>query len=325
MSTPFVWMDRRVDLSRRTLRWATTTALVMSVLIVVGGSVVRVTGSGLGCPEWPACTENSLSPTHEMGIHGIIEFANRLLTFVLCAAVGWAIVAARLQRDRQKNITKWGWIQFWVVVLNAVVGGMTVWAELSPYVVAGHFIAATLLLTAATITWDKARKVDSTTGTAAPDSDPVIMSQLLVFVTAVLIIIGTVVTGTGPHAGDSAEIHRIPLDWSIITVIHGTVAVLATVIGLVIWSSLRDGSNPAALKRSKMFVAVIAAQGVIGIVQSLTNLPELMVVLHVVGAALVWIGALRLLLDTRRPVHSTVTDTAGTDPAATHPRPTKHT
>lgn len=273
----------------------------MAVLIVVGGGVVRVTGSGLGCPEWPVCTGSSIAPTPAMGIHGIIEFANRLLTVVLCAAVGWLIVAARLQQVRQRNITRWGWIQFWVVALNAVVGGITVWVGLSPYVVAAHFIAATLLLTAAVITWFKADSLDRPRAGASVPSGPRTLAAALVTVTALLIVVGTVVTGTGPHAGDSAEVHRIPINWTMITIVHGALAAAVFVIALAMRRSLRSGPHPRATARVNLFLAVLAAQGIIGIVQSLTSLPSLMVILHLFGAALVWVGAVRVLLECRGP------------------------
>lgn len=209
-----------------------------------------VTSSGLGCPEWPTCVDGSIGPTQEMGMHGIIEFTNRLLTWVLCAAVGWVSIAARFQHDQRKSITRWGWAQLWIVVLNAIVGGITVWARLSPYIVAAHFIAATLLVTAATLTWDQVRNPgrSGSLGRAVHASAvPLYLAKILVVVTAILIVVGTVVTGAGPHAGDSAD-----------------------------------------------------AQGLIGVIQSLNALPELLVCLHLLGSTLVWIGALRVLLECGR-------------------------
>lgn len=137
---PFSWLAKRVRVGRGVLRAVSSASLVASILIVVGGGVVRVTGSGLGCPDWPTCTVGSLAPTPAMGWQGVVEFANRLLTGVLCLVVGWTIVAARLQRRQDRAITRWAWIQMWIVVLNAVVGGITVLARLSPYMVAATFL-----------------------------------------------------------------------------------------------------------------------------------------------------------------------------------------
>jgi heme a synthase len=96
--TPFGWLAQRITLSPRALRWSTTAALVVSILVVLGGGVVRVTGSGLGCPTWPTCEGSSVTPIPELGIHGLIEFGNRLVTVLLIFAVGWAIIASRFQK-----------------------------------------------------------------------------------------------------------------------------------------------------------------------------------------------------------------------------------
>jgi cytochrome c oxidase assembly protein subunit 15 len=124
MKTPLSWLAERVRFGPTNLTIAAGTALAASVMIVVTGSIVRVTGSGLGCDTWPNCTAETLAPTAEMGVHGLIEFGNRLLAIVLCVIVGWLIVVARLQRDADPVITRWAWAQFWVIVLNAVVGGL---------------------------------------------------------------------------------------------------------------------------------------------------------------------------------------------------------
>ncbi|MEV4580383.1 COX15/CtaA family protein [Nonomuraea jabiensis] len=144
MTTPFQWLATRVSFERAALRRAAAAGLATSVMIILTGGIVRVTGSGLGCDGWPNCSEGSFAATPEMGVHAAIEFSNRLLTGVVCAAVGWLIVVARLQRRPVPALTRWGWVQFWIVILNAVVGGITVWARLSPYIVAAHFLAAVL-------------------------------------------------------------------------------------------------------------------------------------------------------------------------------------
>ncbi len=293
MTTPFAWLATRVTLSPKTLRVASTAALIASVLIIIGGAVVRVTGSGLGCPDWPTCTGGSIAPTSEMGIHGVIEFTNRLITVGLCVVVGWVIIAARLQRHPDRDVLRWAWAQFWIVVLNAVVGGVTVWAKLSPYVVAAHFLAATLLLTAATVTREKVRRRISTP--ESPTTPRVrSLARLLVAATAVLLVIGTVATGTGPHAGDSADVHRMPFSWADVTVIHGLLAMVVLIVAVLLWRTAPDARLRA---RVRMFVVVLLAQGLIGIIQVVTHLPELVVVLHLLGAALVWVGVIRVLMD----------------------------
>jgi len=300
MVTPFGWLASRVTLERRSLRAASLTAMVAAILIIIGGGVVRVTGSGLGCPDWPACTDGSLAPTAQMGIHATIEFANRLLTTVLCAAVGWVIIAARLQREPVPVITRWAWVQFWLVVLNAVIGGVTVWVKLNPFMVAGHFLAATLLLTAAAITWDKTENLmvqQQPSSTARLKA----LGTMMLAVNAVLVIVGTAVTGSGPHAGDSADVPRMGFDWLSITVVHALAAVAALVMAVIIWRTAQAQQAVSVARKAKMYLWVFAGQGLIGIVQALTHLPELLVVCHLVGSALVWIGAVRLMLASHAP------------------------
>lgn len=300
MITPFGWLASRYTLERRALRAASFTALAAAILIIVGGGVVRVTGSGLGCPDWPACTDGSLAPTAQMGIHATIEFANRMLTTVLCVAVGWVIIAARLQREPVPTITRWAWLQFWLVVLNAVLGGVTVWVKLNPFMVAGHFLAATLLLTAAAITWDKTQNLEAS---EPPSSTSELRrwGTIAVIINAVLVVLGTAVTGSGPHAGDSADVPRMGFDWLSITLIHAIAAFAALAVTLIIWRKAKTQQVAAVSRKAKTYVLVFAAQGVIGIVQALTHLPELLVVCHLVGSALVWIGAVRLMLATHAP------------------------
>lgn len=296
MQTPFGWLADRVTLSSRALRWGTTAALVVSILIIITGGVVRVTGSGLGCPTWPACDDGSLTTTPELGIHGFIEFANRALTGVLIAAVGWAIVAARLQKPRVRSMTRLAWSQFWLVVANAIAGGVTVLTELNPWVVAMHFLMAIALLTTTTLTWHRAHRAQ---GAEAVFPRPVgILAWVLVAATAVLIVVGTLVTGTGPHAGDSADVPRMAFVWEHVTIAHGVLGTLVLVIGVVLFVTVsRIPGAALARRRALTFVVVVVLQAVLGVVQALTGLPEWMVVLHLLGSALVWVGVLRVLLD----------------------------
>ncbi len=296
--TPFTLLAERFTVSRRGLYWATTAALLMSVVLMVTGGVVRVTGSGLGCPDWPTCDGDSITTTAEMGIHGVIEFGNRMLTWVLSAAVGWAIIAARLQKPQDVITTRLAWSQFWMVMLNAVIGGITVITGLNPYTVALHFLAATALLTTATFTWHRVRAADAPPPMGVGERSHRLGRGLLASA-AVLVVLGTITTGAGPHAGDSSEVHRIPVDWALITWIHGLAAAATLVFAVLLMRSLAPEARTARF-RTGAFLLVLALQGVIGIVQSLTHLPALVVVLHLLGAALVWIGAVRVALDTPR-------------------------
>ncbi|RDI66621.1 cytochrome c oxidase assembly protein subunit 15 [Nocardia pseudobrasiliensis] len=284
---------------RKALRWLAFAALVAGVLIVVGGVLVRVTGSGLGCPEWPRCTADSFGATAETGRHGVIEFANRLVTTGLCVIVGLLFVVARWQVRPVPEVVRWVWVQVGIVGLNAVVGGVTVLARLSPYVVAAHFLAAVLLLTAATVTWDRVLRLD-TPGGAAVSTRLRALGRVLIAATAALTMVGAVVTGTGPHAGDSARVTRMPLPWTATVVAHGLLAAL--VLGTVL--AMRYAAEPgtAVRERATILVLVLAGQGGLGVVQAFAHLPGPLVFAHVAVSALLWIGAVRLYLDTNEPV-----------------------
>ena len=297
LKTPLGWAADRWTLGPRALRWGTTAALVASVLIVLGGVTVRVTGSGLGCPTWPTCTEDSLIATPELGIHGAIEFGNRMVTTLLIAAVGWAIIAARLQRPRDRTLTRLAWSMFWLVVANAVAGGFTVWFELNPWMVAVHFVLAMGLLATATFTWHRARwrGGDGPRPSAASRG----LAWALVGATIGLVLAGTLVTGSGPHAGDSNEVPRMGFDWTVVALVHGGLALVVLVLAIALAFRLRtEEGGRLALGRVGMFLLVLLVQLAVGVTQSLIGLPELLVILHVVLAALVWVGALRVLLDT---------------------------
>jgi len=290
LTTPLGWAASRWALHDRALRWSTTAALVVSVLIVLGGGVVRVTGSGLGCPTWPTCDGSSLTPIPELGIHGVIEFSNRLVTVLLIVAVGWAIIAARLQRPRDRALTRLAWSMFWLVVVNAVAGGITVLVKLNPWVVAFHFVLAMALLATATLTWHRARWRGERGAPVAPSAR--LIGWLVVVLAAALVVIGTIVSGAGPHSGDSRDVPRIGLDWTNVVWVHGALAVIVIVLAVVTIVAV-----PSARRRGITLLVVLLLQGVIGVVQSVTALPELLVALHLLGAALVWVGAIRVLLD----------------------------
>ncbi|MFI9718882.1 heme A synthase [Streptomyces sp. NPDC052396] len=286
--------------SARFVQRAALACVVMAVIIVVTGGAVRLTQSGLGCPTWPTCTEHSLTPTPAMGINGIIEFTNRMLTYVLCAVVGLAIIAARAHLPLRRDLTRLGWAQFWVVMGNAVIGGITVLTGLNPYIVSTHFLLSTALLTVAVLMWHR-----SLEGDAAPRelvARPVReLSRVLVGATLLLIVVGTVVTGAGKHAGDASKgVRRIPLDWHEITQLHVDFVYIVIGLTVALWFTLRAVQAPGGpVRRVVELFAVLMLQGVIGYVQYFNDSPEVVVGIHMFGSCLVWIAALRVLLSLR--------------------------
>jgi cytochrome c oxidase assembly protein subunit 15 len=297
VKTPFGYLADHVSLGRRSLIWSTTVAWIFSIVIVFTGGVVRVTGSGLGCPTWPACDASSLAPTPELGINGLIEFSNRVFTGVIIVAVAWVIISARLQRPRVRSLTRLAWSQFWLVVLNAIAGGVSVLTGLNPWVVALHFVMAIALLTTTTLTWHRARAQFRAAPPELP-GPPRLLAWSLAILTLILVVAGTLVSGSGPHSGAATALDRMGFDWTTITVVHGTIAVLVLVLACVLLAVLaRTQGAVVARNRVIAFIVVVLAQGVIGVVQALTSLPDLLVALHLLGAALVWAGVLRVVLD----------------------------
>lgn len=296
---PLAFVARRWTPSAVTVRRACAAAVVMTVVLVVTGGAVRLTGSGLGCPTWPTCTDQSLTTTPEMGVRGVIEFANRCLTYVLCAAVGWAIVAARADKPRRRSLTRLGWAQFWLVMGNAVLGGITVLAGLNPYIVAAHFLLTLALLTVAVVMWQRSGEGDA-------EPRPLVgrpvrqLAALMAAASGALLVVGTLVTGAGPHPGDSSDVPRVPVDWTLIAQLHADLVWVVVALTLALWFALRAVDAPAAPRaRVRDLFLVLLAQGVIGYVQYFTKLPAVLVGLHMLGSCLVWIGVVRVLLSLR--------------------------
>ncbi|MFF4711888.1 heme A synthase [Streptomyces eurythermus] len=299
LRNPLAFIADRWTPDPRTVRRAALAALVMSVVIVVTGGAVRLTGSGLGCPTWPTCTDDSLTTTRAMGFHGIIEFGNRMLTYVLCAAVGWAIIAARSEKPWRRSLTRLGWAQFWVVMGNAVLGGIVVLVGLNPYTVAAHFLLSTALIAIATVMWQRTREGDEAPRPLVGKA----VAQLvwfLVAASALLIAVGTVVTGAGPHAGDSSEVARIPIDWETVSKLHAVLAWIVVTLTFALWFVLKavDAPKGPSARTRELFV-VLLCQGAIGYVQYFTHLPEALVAAHMLGSTVMWIWVLRVLLALR--------------------------
>ncbi len=303
MQTPLAFIAQRWTPSPRTLRRAALAAVVMSVLIIVTGGAVRLTGSGLGCDTWPKCTDDSLIVTPEQGYRGAIEFGNRMLTYVLSAAVGWAIVAARSTKPWRRGLTRLAWAQFWIVMSNAVIGGITVWMGLNPWTVAGHFLAANSLLTVAVITWHRTGEGDTAPRPRVPR--PVRkLSWAITLVSALLIVLGTTVTGAGKHAGDSSDVPRMPWDWTNAAHVHAIAAWVVCALAVAMWLVLRVVDAPDDTRaRARDLLIVLLAQGGVGYLQYFTGVPELLVAVHMLGSSLMWIAVLRLALSLReRPL-----------------------
>ncbi|WP_051840558.1 COX15/CtaA family protein [Streptomyces sp. NRRL F-5126] len=298
----------------RLVRYSLLAAVMMSAIIVVTGGAVRLTSSGLGCPTWPKCSDASLTATPTLGLHGAIEFSNRMLTDLLCVVVGWAIVVARCAKPRRRSVTRLAWSQFWLVVANAVLGGITVLVKLNPWTVAGHLMLAMVFVTVTTLTWLRFREGDLPARPRAPLPLRRLAAWTVV-TTAVLIAAGTGATGSGIHAGDSSDVPRMPFDWIDTVYVHGGLACLVVAMSAALWIGLHVVDAPHDTRvLARNFLFVLLAQGVVGVVQSVTGVPELLVAVHMLGICAVWVGVLRVTLSLRERPRDTPALPAQSEP-----------
>ena len=267
----------------------TIASLIGQGVLIVSGGVVRVTGSGLGCPTWPKCTAESLTNTPAMGIHGIIEFANRTLTFAL-AAVGVVLLVMlwNLRKERKDLF----WLAFGLLAsipAQAVIGGITVLTGLNPYVVSLHFLVSAGLVVVSMLLVNRAY---DRTGATAPTNvlrtRPLVrqLSVVAAVTSYLAVVLGTLVTGSGPHSGDSTS-PRMQLDGYLSTRIHVlpvyVLVVTAVLLVILLWRSPKgDMLRNAAI----LLVVSVIFQGSIGYWQYFTGIPAILVGVHMLGASL---------------------------------------
>jgi cytochrome c oxidase assembly protein subunit 15 len=288
----------------------TFTALVWAqCAIVVTGGLVRITGSGLGCPTWPECVGGSLTPIRhqEQGFHPLVEFANRMLTFALLVVVVAAVVVAMRRRPRRSSLVWLAWGGVVGVLAQAVLGGITVRTRLNPLTVAAHFLLSMVLIAVAVALQQRAQDAGDAPPRSVVRPELRRVGQLLVPVAALVLVLGTLVTGSGPHAGD-ADTHRLSIDPRTIAWLHADLVMLFLGLAVATWLALRVSDAPErAQGRLVVLLGVIVAQGVIGYTQYFTGVPGGLVALHVAGACAVWVATLRVTyaLRTRGPVGPT--------------------
>ena len=261
--------------------------LVANDGIVITGGAVRLTGSGLGCPTWPKCTEDSYSSTPALGINGHIEFGNRTLSMV----VGLIAVAALLAAWRTPHRRAAGWVLAGVL-LQGLVGGLTVRFDLSPYFVGPHFLISMVLIAISYHLW---RRTHPSAVLTEPRLRP--LMWVVTAAGAAVLAAGVVVTGSGPHAGDDKAI-RTGLDPETVSQLHVDAVFLMLGLTVAAWFAARAMRAVAVAKAALMLLAVLLAQGLIGFVQYFTGLPVILVGAHLAGACAVWLATLSLLAKT---------------------------
>lgn len=278
--------------SPRVLVGLALASVVANVVIVVTGGAVRLTGSGLGCPTWPSCADGRLVPRSEASYHGIIENTNRQLTFVLALIAIATLVAALVQR-RERRLAA---LALGIIPAQAVIGGISVLTDLNPWVVALHFLVSIGIIAITVLLWWRVRGAHA----VAVPSAAVALARVVVVVVAGVLVLGTVVTGSGPHAGDrndSGRVHRTGLDVGALSQLHAdaVMVLLGLTIGLMaLLSALHAPSRARAA--AWWLLGIELLQGVIGYTQYFLHVPAVLVGLHMLGACLVWLAALRMLL-----------------------------
>jgi len=284
-------MSKASDLASRVLAPATGVLLFLQAALVVTGGAVRLTGSGLGCPTWPECTPGSYTPVPhqaEPQLNVWIEFANRLLTFVLVVASVAVIIA--VLKSKRKDLRGLAIGQFLGIFGQGILGGITVLTDLNPIPVAGHLLLSIILIAGATSLYSR-RSAPAVFVEAESLTSKI--SKAHIAISFLVIVLGTIVTGSGPHAGD-AQAKRFGFDIRTVAWMHADVVIF--LLGLTLAFYVAQGTSAKTKKTIKTFTLIALAQGAIGYVQYFTGIPEVLVAAHLLGATLVWIAAWRIRL-----------------------------
>jgi heme a synthase len=286
----------RLTLTPRQYRRVAELALGFLTLIVFTGAAVRLTGSGLGCPDWPKCYGGVAPP---LETHAVIEFGNRMLSGLVGLAAVAAGVLAWRRRPFRRDLAAVGALLPLGVVGQAVLGGFTVRNHLAPGFVMGHFALSMLILVAAAVLAWRARW-EAGERSHTNDRASVWAVRGLLPLGALTILAGTAATAAGPHAGGAGtgdEINRLEwkgvdtLDWAIHQ--HGRIASVLGVAAVAVWFLLRRrGADPESRRAMTLVCALIAAQGTVGAVQYQLELPAEVVWIHVMLAAVLWLSLL---------------------------------
>lgn len=289
-------MSRTRLLAARALPVLSGLLLFLQSALVITGGAVRVTGSGLGCPTWPECTPGSYTPVPgqaEGALHAWIEFGNRLLTFALLFAALATVIA--IFRAGRRDLRFLGATQVLGILGQGVLGGITVLTDLNPLAVGSHLLLSILLIAAATSLHSRRHHPHVRTS-----SSQVRISRLSlahINVAFIAISIGTLVTGSGPHAGD---VDAPRLDFAITNITRFHSASVWLLMGITLVFLFSKSLNFETKRWLRIFLVLAIAQGGLGYIQYFLGVPEGLVVLHLLGSVLVWIAAWRIRLSVVR-------------------------
>jgi len=269
----------------RAFRRLAQVALGLTVLNIVSGAAVRLSDSGLGCPDWPTCSLHHLTPP--LSLHPAIEFSNRMVVVALCLVAAAVLLAALVRAPRRRDLT---WLSAGLIggiLAEAVIGGLVVYSKLNPYVVMVHFmVGITLLTVAVELVLRAGRAPGPGVLMVTPSVRRLASSMLAVLVLA--IAAGTATTGAGPHAGGKGA-KRIPVPLADMARTHAEIVLVLGALTLAMLYLLEHTRAPARVAdRGRILLAVMVAQGVIGYTQYFTHLPPLLVGVHVFGVTILW-------------------------------------
>jgi len=266
--------------------------LFLQAGLILTGGAVRLTGSGLGCPTWPECTPGSYTPVPHQAegqLHAWIEFGNRLLTFGLVAVSLLVLAHVLITRRRDLRLLAAG--QLLGILGQGVLGGITVLTDLHPLPVACHLLLSIVLVAGAVSLYD--RREFPVQKLSVSDRLSSLLSRTHILLAFAVIVLGTLVTGSGPHAGD-LQARRFGFDIRSVTVLHADAVIALFGVTLGLFVAFR--ANKLVQKSILIFTAIALGQGLIGYIQYFTGIPEVLVAAHLLGAALVWIAAWRIRL-----------------------------
>jgi cytochrome c oxidase assembly protein subunit 15 len=291
-------------LSPAAYRRITLVAGILIAIIIVTGGAVRLTNSGLGCPSWPKCDARDLIAHPQAGVHKKIEQANRLFTGLVSLGVIAAVLGAFSRRRRRRDLM---WLSAGLVagvVGQIVLGGITVLVDLHPAAVMSHFLLSMLLLADAIVLHHRAGVPDGMVERRAVDSRILSYGRVLLALVTIVVVTGTVVTNTGPHAGDK-HAKRFDLFLPEVARVHGIAVMvfLLAVLGLL-YAAHRAGALPRLQRSITVLLVLLVAQAAVGYTQYFTGVPPLLVGIHIAGAAAVFTATLALYLRMYQPVEA---------------------
>lgn len=285
-------------------------ALVLLVAIVVTGAGVRLTGSGLGCTDWPRCTEETFTPSSDL--HAKIEFYNRMITGLVSVAVALAVLGSLRRSPRRQDLVWLSWGLVGGVVGQIVLGGIVVLTHLNPWLVQGHFVVSMVLVANAAVLTHRAGLPDGVAQRPIVTPSLLRWGKALVGLCIVVLLTGTLVTGSGPHSGHNEaelgasareeleaakEVRRLPIQVHDAARIHGIAMIVFLAATIWVLVQIRRHQPDGRLaSTASWLLTVLILQGAVGYTQYFTGVPPGLVALHILGASLVWVAVLFLLL-----------------------------